>query len=1515
MRKQGLYDPMFEHDSCGFGFVVNVNGTASHQIVIDGVTILKNLVHRGAVGGDQKTGDGAGILLQIPHDFFIRESKKHGYKLPEKGEYGIGMFFLPRDGKKRKTAISLIKEKIKEESGTVLGWRDIPVAPDCLGEMAIESMPHMAQVFVKFNNLKNEELERKLYITRCFIEHAAKEKGFSLEEFYISSLSSVTIIYKGLFVAEQLMDFYPDLTDEDFISALAVVHQRYSTNTFPSWPLAQPFRYIAHNGEINTLRGNINKMKAREAIIESELFGKDIKKLLPIINEKLSDSAIFDNMFELLSAGGRTIEHSMMMMVPEAFGRKYHISEDKRAFYEYHAAVMEPWDGPAAIVFTDGSKVGAVLDRNGLRPARYVLTKNGKLVMASEVGVLDIPPEDVLQKGRLAPGKMLVVDTNKKRVIYDNEIKSTVSRKKPYRRWLHNNRIELRGLFQSPGPVDIERKSLKVRLKIFNYTQEDLKMVITPMAENAQEPISSMGNDSALAVLSESPQLLYNYFKQLFAQVTNPPIDPYRENLVMSLMSFVGKERNLLDETPLHCHQLKLLHPILTNDDMDRLKIPNDEDFKTAIIPMVFKAPVNGSLEAVQNLEAALEELCRKAEEEVDNGNSLIVLTDHGVGEDNIPIPALLATSAVHHHLVKAKKRQLAGLIIETGEAREVMHFAMLVGFGASAINPYLAFEIIADLKTNGDISQDIKLELAIDNYITAIKKGLLKIMSKMGISTIRSYRGGQVFEAVGLNTELIDKYFPGTASKIQGIGVDTVARESYLRHKNAIVETNSLSGVLNSGGNIHYRRFSEKHILTPEVVTYLQKSTKENDYEIYKQYKKHVNDFEKNLCTLRGLFKFKNREPVPIIEVEPVESIVKRFVTPAMSFGSISKEAHETMAIAMNRLGAASNSGEGGEDEERFIPLENGDSKNSKIKQVASARFGVTSNYLVNASELQIKMAQGAKPGEGGQLPGHKVNETIAKVRHSTPGVMLISPPPHHDIYSIEDLAQLIFDLKNANPDARISVKLVAEAGVGTIAAGVAKGKADMVLISGHDGGTGASPLSSIKHAGIPWEIGLAETQQTLVLNKLRDKIRLQVDGKMKTGRDVIIGALLGAEEFGFGTFSLISLGCIMMRKCHLNTCPVGVATQDPRLRKKFHGKPEYIVNFMKFVAQDVREIMAGLGFRTMDEMIGHVEVLDVNDALKHLKTKGLDFSNIFYKPEISEDISLRCISKQDHNLASALDNVLIEKSKKGLDKKEKINLYTSIKNNNRTVGATLSSEVSKRYGSKGLPPDTIECNFTGSAGQSFGAFLAPGLKFVLEGDANDYFGKGLSGGKLIVYPPKRSTFRPRNNIITGNVNLFGATSGEVYINGMAGERFAVRNSGAVAVVEGIGDHGCEYMTGGVVVVLGKTGINFAAGMSGGIAYVLDEDQLFDTKCNLDMVDIEPIVEKEDLDRLHRLIKNHVKYTESEYADRILRDWIEMCTRFVKVFPIDYKHALERLRKQENKDTELVAITEEVFN
>ncbi|MCU0608502.1 MAG: glutamate synthase large subunit [Chitinispirillaceae bacterium] len=1508
-KEQGLYDPQFEHDACGVGFVVNINGQHSHQIVADGITILKNLAHRGAVGGDSKTGDGAGMLVQIPHIFFERECCRLGITLPKQGAYGAGMIFLPLDPAQRDTARSVVESVTIAEGGNFLGWRDVPVNPGCLGEIARSAMPHISQFFVEFADLSGDALERRLYILRKSIEMGARSAGFDNQDFYISSLSAATITYKGMFVAAQFGAFYPDLTDPDFQSALALIHQRYSTNTFPSWSLAQPFRYMAHNGEINTLRGNINKMTGREKTISSPLFGDEIVKLSPVIDTTMSDSGIFDNVFELLAQGGRSIEHAMMMMVPEAFGAKYHISEDKRAFYEYHAAIMEPWDGPAAIAFTDGVKIGATLDRNGLRPARYVITKGGKVVMASEAGVLDIPPEDVLQKGRLAPGKMFVVDTAQNRIVFDNEIKASVSRRKQYRRWLEQNRIELKGLFQAPGPVRINRDALLAREWMFGYSREEISMVVKTMAENGQEPVISMGNDAALAVLSQRSPLLYNYFKQLFAQVTNPPIDPYRENLVMSLMSFIGRERNLLDETPEHANQLKLPHPILSNEDCDKLRNLDSNGYRSIVLPMTFYASMGEG-----ELEAALRDLCVNAERKIDQGYSFLILSDREASAGKAPIPALLATAAVHHHLVKAQKRQLAGIIVETGEARDVMHFATLLGYGASAVNPYLAFEIIADLKERHRLPAAMKLETAIENYITSVKKGLLKIMSKMGVSTIRSYRGAQIFEAVGLDPAFVASYFPGTSSRIGGVGAQEIARETLARHADAFAKSAAELDVLDSGGNIHFRNNSEKHLLSPQAVTLIQKAVRENRYDIYKQYSALVNDSGKNLCTLRGLFRFRQSSPVAIDEVEPVLSIVKRFVSSAMSLGSISKEAHETIAIAMNRLGAASNSGEGGEDEERYILLPNGDSKKSAIKQVASARFGVTSNYLINSRELQIKMAQGAKPGEGGQLPGHKVDEMIARVRHSTPGVMLISPPPHHDIYSIEDLAQLIYDLKCANREARVSVKLVAQAGVGTVAAGVAKGKADMVLISGHDGGTGASPLSSIKYAGIPWEIGLADTQQTLILNHLRSRIRIQVDGQMKTGRDVIIGALLGAEEFGFGTMVLVSLGCIMMRKCHLNTCPVGVATQDPNLRCLFKGQPEHVMNFMQFIAQDVREIMASLGFRTIDEMVGRADVLDVNTAINHWKTRGLDFSRLLALPEAPDNTARRCTQPQEHDFSLALDDELIAQSKVSLDKKDPVSLFASIRNRNRTVGATLSAEVSKRFGSRGLPTDTIKCKFTGSAGQSFGAFLAPGITFELEGDANDYFGKGLSGGKIIVYPPKTSTFRPQNNIITGNVNLFGATSGEVYINGMAGERFAVRNSGATAVVEGVGDHACEYMTGGIVVVLGRTGINFAAGMSGGIAYVLDEDQLFDTMCNLEMVDIEPVVAKQDQELLYNLICNHVRYTGSEYAGRIVRDWAALIPQFVRVMPTEYRRALERMKKAESKETDVVALTEEVF-
>ena len=1506
MNAQGLYHPSMEHDACGVGFVVKIDGTRTHQIVRDGVQILKNLVHRGAVGGDLKTGDGAGMILQIPHRFFSKVLK---FPLPAEGKYGVGMLFLPQQAKDCERAKKMIAVRTAKEGGKIIGWREVPIHPDCLGEMAREVMPSIWQVFVAYDGLEGLALERRLYILRKVLENEAVKLGWALEDFYIPSLSSRTIVYKGMFAAPQFDHFFIDLTDTNLVSALAVVHQRYSTNTFPSWALAHPFHFVAHNGEINTLRGNINKMMAREARISSELLGSEIKKLLPIINPSLSDSGIFDNVFELLTLGGRSMEHAMMMMVPEAFGVKYHISEAKRAFFEYHAAIMEPWDGPAAIAFTDGMKVGAILDRNGLRPARYVITKSGLVIMASEVGVLDINPPDVLEKGMLAPGKMLLVDTAAKRVIKDNEIKSGIARRKPYRQWLEENRIELRGLLQVPGPVEVDEKTLALRQRIFGYTLEDEKMILLPMAENAQEPVGSMGNDAALAVLSNRPQLLYNYFRQLFAQVTNPPIDPYRENLVMSLMSFVGRQGNLLDETPQHCHQLKLSHPVLTNDDIERLKTSNLASFRVATVPMLFDP--SGVPERLEN---AIQSLCEAVEQKFDQGCSLVILSDRGAGPGQAPIPALLAVTAVHQYLIRKSKRYLGGLVLETGEAREVHHFACLVGYGVNAINPYLVFETLVDLKKRGHISEGLTLEAAIENYITAIKKGLLKVMSKMGISTIRSYRGAQIFEAVGLSDDFVERYFPGTSSRIRGIGLDVVMRESLERFNAAFQKAPANTETLDSGGNYHYRLNAEKHLFSPLAIVNLQKSVREGDYSVFKRYTSEVNDISKNLCTLRGLFKFKKGQPVPIEEVESEDSIVRRFVSSAMSFGSISREAHETIAIAMNRLGAASNSGEGGEDESRYKPLPNGDSRKSMIKQVASARFGVTIDYLANSRELQIKMAQGAKPGEGGQLPGHKVDEMIAKVRHATPGVMLISPPPHHDIYSIEDLAQLIFDLKNANPEARVSVKLVSEVGVGTVAAGVAKGKADMVLISGHDGGTGASPISSIKYAGSPWEIGLAEAQQVLVMNKLRDRIRVQVDGQIKTGRDVVIGAMLGAEEFGFGTTSLVTLGCIMMRKCHLNTCPVGVATQNPELRKRFSGRPEYLMNFMKFIAREVRELMAELGFRKFEDMVGRVDRLEVFDAVTHYKTRGLDFSKVLATNEAPPGGSIRYVSASKPDFSLSLDPNLIEKARAAIEFKQPVVLSQKIRNCNRTVGTTLSYEIAKRYGLKGLPEDTIRVKFEGSAGQSFGAFLARGVTFELEGDANDYFGKGLSGGRIIVYPPSSATFRPQDNIITGNVNLFGATGGEVYIHGRAGERFCVRNSGALAVVEGVGDHGCEYMTGGRVIILGQTGVNFAAGMSGGIAYVLDESQLFDTRCNLEMVDLEPVAENEEREFLKKAIERHAKFTGSKYAKSILASWEEMLPRFVKVMPMDYKKALAKLKERQSERSDVAEMTEEVF-
>jgi glutamate synthase (NADPH/NADH) large chain len=1515
--RETLYDPRYEHDACGVGFIAQINGKKSHQIIRQAIQALRNLEHRGAIGGDLKTGDGAGILFQIPHRFF---SRVLDFNLPPAGSYGVGFLFLPQDKLEAQRARSLAEKVLSREGAKLLGWRPVPVEPECLGEQARAEMPSFWQLFLTLpaagKETAGEEMERRLYLIRKCLENEASNAGWDVDRFYIASLSGATIVYKGMFVSTQFESFYPDLKDRDLTSAIAVFHQRYSTNTFPSWYLAQPFRFIAHNGEINTLRRNVNNMRARESSLSSELFGENLDKLRPIVNPTLSDSAIFDNVLELLTLGSRSIEHSIIMMIPEAFGTRYHISQDKKAFYEYHAAIMEPWDGPAAVCFCDGVRVGAILDRNGLRPARYVITKSGKAILASEVGVLDIRPEDVLEKGRLAPGKMIMVDTRRGRVIKDHEIKSAISRRKPYRHWLERNRIQLAGLLGVPRPAPIDRAGVALAQKAFGYTREELRAIIAPMVENAQEPVGSMGNDTPPAVLSRRPQLLFNYFKQLFAQVTNPPIDPYRENLVMSLMSFVGKERNLLAETPEHCHQLKLSHPVLTNDDVEMLRTQPIKDFKVCTVPILFDA--TGKPGA---LELALEEVSREVEARIDEGYSLVILSDREISRERAAIPSLLAISGVHHYLVRRGKRHLSGLVIETGEAREVHHFAALVAFGASGINPYLVFESLGDLQELGYITKELTIQEAIEHYITAVKKGLLKVMSKMGISTIRSYRGAQIFEAVGLGRELIDRYFTGTPSLIGGIGIEVIEADRLAVHAAAFADAVrpalpavSASYGLPSGGLYNQRAGSESHLFSPEAIALLQKATREGDYRIFKQYSGIVNDTARNLCTLRSLLRFSPGQPVSIEEVEPVESISKRFVSSAMSFGSISKEAHETLARAMNRLGSRSNSGEGGEDEYRYKGEVDGDSINSRIKQVASARFGVTSSYLVSAEELQIKMAQGAKPGEGGQLPGHKVDEVIARVRHSTPGVMLISPPPHHDIYSIEDLAQLIFDLKHANPRARVSVKLVSEVGVGTVAAGVAKGRADTVLISGADGGTGASPISSIMHTGTPWEIGLAETQAVLVRSKLRDQIRVQVDGQIKTGRDVVIAALLGAEEFGFATTALVSMGCVMMRKCHLNTCPVGVATQDPELRKRFRGKPEYVVNFMRFLAQEVREIMAELGFRRFEDMIGRVEHLEASPAaVEHYKTRGLDFSRLLAKPELPERGSPRCL-RPPAGYGPCLDDELTASTAAALEQKKPVELELPIRNSNRAVGATLSAEISSRHGVQGLPQDTIRVKFSGSAGQSFGAFLAPGVTFRLEGDANDYLGKGLSGGRIIVYPPKGSGFIPERNIISGNVNLFGATAGEVYINGMAGERFAVRNSGAIAVVEGVGDHGCEYMTGGRVIVIGETGINFAAGMSGGLAYVLDRTQLFDTRCNLEMVDVEPLVEEEDREFLRLQLSRHVELTGSRNAIQILNMWEEMLPLFVKVIPIDYRAALERIKERELKESETVNITEEVY-
>ena len=1507
-KKQGLYDPAHEHDACGVGFVVNIKGERSHDIVVKGLQVLDNLTHRGACGCDPRTGDGAGILMQIPHEFFASEAARLGFKLPAPGDYGVGQVFLPLDAVKRRECEDAFERIVNEEGQQLLGWRDVPVVESECGEIARRGMPAIRQVFIARGPDVNgaEALERKLYVIRKRATTEAENLGlFDPELFYFCSLSALTVVYKGQLISTQIPLFFPDLRNPAVKTALAMVHQRFSTNTFPSWDRAHPYRFMSHNGEINTLRGNINWMVAREKLFSSPLFGDDIKKLLPIVEPNGSDSATFDNCLELLIRTGRSLPHAVMMMIPEAWQNDPQMSDAKRAFYHFHSCMMEPWDGPASIAFTDGIRIGAVLDRNGLRPSRYTVTKDGLVVMASETGVLDIAPENVAHKGRLQPGKMFLIDTSLGRIVQDEEIKQSMAARQPYRAWLDSSLVTLESLPEASGAPAVdyfEDDELLKQQQSFGYTIEDLKMILAPMATNGQEPVGSMGTDTPLAVLSNKPQPLYNYFKQLFAQVTNPPIDPIREELVTSTETTIGAEHNLFEESARHCRQLQLKQPILTNEELERIKRLDVESLRTITLPTLYR--VN---DGEAGLRAALDALCKGASDAIESGYTIIVLSDRGVNAEHAAIPALLATGAVHHHLIREGTRTRAGLVVESGEPREAMHFCLLVGYGAGAVNPYLAYATMAGMIRDGQL-KDIDEDTAVHNFVKAVGKSITKVASKMGISTTQSYRGAQIFEAIGLSQEVIDKYFSWTPSRVAGIGLDAIARETAARHNYAFKVAANLDGNLDVGGQYQWRRAGEFHMYNPNTIARLQHSVRSGNFRLFKEYTKAVDEQSRSLATLRSLLKFNSRRPpVPLEEVEPATEIVKRFKTGAMSFGSIGKEAHENLAIAMNRIGGKSNTGEGGEDPARFVRDANGDFRRSAIKQVASARFGVTSHYLVNADELQIKMAQGAKPGEGGQLPGHKVDDFIAKIRYSTPGVGLISPPPHHDIYSIEDLAQLIHDLKNSNDRARISVKLVAEVGVGTIAAGVAKAKADVVLISGYDGGTGASPLQSIKHAGIPWEFGLAETQQTLVMNGLRGRINVETDGQLKTGRDVAVAALLGAEEFGFASAALVASGCIMMRVCHLNTCPVGIATQDPVLREKFAGKPEHVVNFMMFIADELREYMAQLGFRTVAEMVGHVECLDANEAIAHWKARNVDLANILRRPDVGPDEPLHCVELQDHGLDKALDNQIIALAKDALDHRKPVEIHLPIRNVNRTVGTMLSAEVSRRFGAEGLPPYTVQIHLKGSAGQSFGAWLAPGVALYLEGDANDYCGKGLSGGFMSVRPPNEATFKAEENIIIGNVALYGATGGEAFFRGVAGERFAVRNSGAHAVVEGVGDHGCEYMTRGLVVVLGKTGRNFAAGMSGGVAYVLDEDGSFASRCNPGMVELGPVSNQDELKQLHSQIVRHRQYTESAVARKILAKWDDYTKKFVKVLPTEYRMVLER--QHLNMDSDLARL------
>ena len=1512
-KKQGLYDPAYEKDNCGVGFVAHIKGQPSHQIVLDAYQMLRNMDHRGACGCEPNTGDGSGILTGLPMSFLQKVARADlGVELPEQGRFGAGIVFLPKNETERAQCKAGVEAIIAEHGQTLIGWREVPVETDKadVGPSARDAEPYIAQLFIgAADGVEGDDFERQLYLIRKRASHQLR-MDTSMEEallFYICSLSTRVIIYKGMLTTEQLMVYFPDLADPDYASHIAMVHSRFSTNTFPSWDRAQPFRFMCHNGEINTLRGNINAMRAREGTLQSELLADDLPKLFPVMEPECSDSGNFDNALEFLLMSGRTLQESVLMMIPEAWQKHQHMSQDKRDFYEYHSCVMEPWDGPASITFTDGTYIGAVLDRNGLRPSRYYLTHDDRVIMASEVGTIPVDPANVKAKGRLQPGRIFLVDFEKGELVPDDVIKTEFASRRPYGEWLQNQRIDLDDIAAAGDAPGLDDATLLPRLQAFGFTTETMQFMLLPLIHELRDPVGSMGNDASLACLSDQPRMLYDYFRQLFAQVTNPAIDSIREEVIMSLECYIGPEKNLLETTEAHCQRLRVPHPILTNEELHGLKGMDYRGWRSRTIDITFPKS-----EGAAGMTAALERICAEAEQAIADGFSLAILSDRAVDESRVPLSSLMACGAVHHHLVKNALRTQIGLVLETGEAREVHHHCLLIGYGADAINPYLAFESLWQSRREGltDAEKFFDDESIVAAYRKGVAKGMLKVMAKMGISTLQSYKGAQIFEAVGLREEVIDLSFAGTPSRVQGVGLEVLAEEMLRRHALGFPEReDDQLATLPNPGEFHWRAEGERHMWNPQSISDIQMASRENDPKAYEQFSKHVNEDARMRCALRGLMEFKegaNGGPIPIDEVEPASEIVKRFCTGAMSFGSISAEAHEGLAIAMNRIGGKSNTGEGGEDPERFKPLPNGDSKRSAIKQVASGRFGVTIWYLTNADELQIKISQGAKPGEGGELPGRKVDDNIARIRYSTPGVGLISPPPHHDIYSIEDLAQLIHDLKNANPSARVSVKLVSEVGVGTIAAGVAKAHSDHILISGASGGTGASPLTSIKHAGLPWELGIAETHQTLVLNDLRSRVVLQTDGGLKTGRDVVIAAILGAEEMGFSTAPLITMGCIMMRKCHLNTCPVGIATQDPALRKKFTGQPEHVVNYLFMVAEEARQIMANLGFRNINEMIGRVDALEMQKAIDHWKADGIDLTAILTPIEKPHaDVGTYCTREQNHGLEYALDNQLLELAKPALERGEPVEIELPIINTNRTVGTILSHELAKAHGAELLPDDTVRIKFNGSAGQSFSAFLAKGVSMELEGDANDYVGKGLSGGKLVIYPPKVSTFAAEENIIVGNVCLYGATSGKAFFSGRAAERFCVRNSGAHAVIEGVGDHGCEYMTGGRVVILGPTGRNFAAGMSGGVAYIWDPENQFEANCNMEMVDLESVEDTEDISELQGLIEEHAERTGSTVAAEVLDNWSTALGQFVKVMPTDYKRVLEE-RKQTKK--ELVA-------